>query len=325
MINKYKGFKLIDPAKGGIRMEIEKLTKLVTVRRFFDIPDDGQITEGTKAFLDAMIEKKYSDGDVIVEYGASADDGMYIIVNGQADVLSSDGENINELQEGDIIGEMALINDDTRKATVKAKGEVVCANITKNLFEEIIIYNRKIIGMFLNMLYKRTTQLVTERNEIIYLAEHDQLTGLYNKGKYLDMCKNTFPNLDSIGIFNMDVNNLKTLNDTYGHEAGDKLLIKAADSIKAVTNQKVYGFRMGGDEYLMIAMNVTEKQVENIRANWEAELEQLNKLDDGINCVIAVGVVYAKKPYDYAAIFKQADELMYEDKKAKKKPGEEIR
>lgn len=306
-------------------MELEKLTKSVTVRRFFDIKEGEELKEGTKAFLEAMVEKKYKDGEVIVNYGAGPDDGMYIIVSGQADVLSSEGELINELQQGDIIGEMALINDDIRKATVKAKGDVVCANITKELFEEIIISNRKIIGMFLNMLYKRTTELVTERNEIIYTAEHDQLTGLYNKGKYLSMCKETFPNLESIGIFNMDVNNLKKLNDTYGHEAGDKLLIKAADSIKAVTNQKVYGFRMGGDEYLMIAMNVSKKQVDSILASWEEELAKLNQLNDGIECIVAVGVVYAEKPYDYDAIFKQADQLMYEDKKAKKKPGEEIR
>lgn len=306
-------------------MQVEQLTKLVTVRNFFDIQDGEELKEGTRAFLEAMVEKKYAEGEAIVEFGANADDGMYILVSGQADVFSSEGELINQLQEGDIIGEMALINDDTRKATVKASGNVICANITKDLFEEIIISNRKIIGMFLNMLYKRTTQLVTERNAIIYEAEHDQLTGLYNKGKYLSMCKEIFPNLDSIGIFNMDVNNLKKLNDNFGHEAGDKLLIKAADSIKAVTNQKVYGFRMGGDEYLMIAMNVTEKQVENIKANWEAELAQLNKKDDGIECIIAVGVVYAEKPYDYAEIFKKADELMYIDKKAKKKPGEEIR
>lgn len=306
-------------------MDAAKLTNLVTVRRFFDIQDGEELKEGTKAFLNAMEEKSYKDGEVIVQYGANADDGMYIIVNGQCDVLSSEGEIINQLQEGDIIGELALINDEPRKATVKAKGDIVCANITKELFEEIVISNRKIIGIFLNMLYKRTTQLVTERNQIIYTAEHDQLTGLYNKGKYLSMCKEVFPNLDSIGIFNMDVNNLKKLNDTYGHEAGDKLLIKAADSISAVTNQKVYGFRMGGDEYLMIAMNVTKTQVDSIRASWEAELARLNTLNDGIECIVAVGVVYAEKPYDYAEIFKKADELMYEDKKAKKKPGEEIR
>ncbi len=306
-------------------MNAETLIQLATVRKFFDIEDTNNVKEGTLAFLDAMEEKTFKDGEVIVKCGDAPDDGMYIIVNGKADVFNKDGELISQLQLGDIIGELALINDDVRAATVAAHGEVLCANITKNLFEEIIISNRKIIGTFLNMLYKRTTQLTSERNAMVYTSEHDQMTDLYNKGKYLTMLKEVFPNLDSIGIFNMDVNYLKQYNDTMGHEAGDKLLIKAADSIRAIMNQKLYGFRMGGDEFLMIAMNVTEQEVNNIRANWEAELARLNSLDDGITCIMAIGVVYAEKPYDYDALFKQADALMYEDKKAKKKPGEEIR
>ena len=163
------------------------------------------------------------------------------------------------------------------------------------------------------------------REQLIYNSEHDMLTGLYNKGKYLSMLENEYENLDSIGLFNMDVNNLKKMNDTYGHEAGDKLLIKAADSIRKVTNNKVHGYRMGGDEYLMVACNMTKEEVDVIKDRWEAELARLNTIDDGINCVIAVGLVYAQKPYDFSKIAKEADELMYEDKKRKKKPGEEIR
>ena len=306
-------------------MNIGDLTKLHTVRSFFDIQCDEDLSSGTKAFLEAMTEKKYSDGEVIVRYGDTPDDGMFIIVSGGADVFNNEGELINQLQEGDIIGELALINEDKRKATVKARGNIICANITKNLFEEIILSNRKIIGTFLNMLYRRTTQLVIEKEKIRYTSEHDQLTGLYNKGKYLSLLKDTFPNLDSIGLFNLDVNNLKKINDTYGHEAGDQLLIKASDSIKAVINKKVLGFRMGGDEFLMVACNVTENEVYNIRANWEAELKRLNTLNDNIECVIACGIVYAEKPYDFEAISKEADALMYEDKKRKKAPGEEMR
>ncbi|MGN0347874.1 MAG: GGDEF domain-containing protein [Lachnospiraceae bacterium] len=163
------------------------------------------------------------------------------------------------------------------------------------------------------------------REQLIYNSEHDSLTGLYNKGKYLSMVEESYPKLDSIGIFNLDVNNLKKMNDTYGHEMGDKLLIKAADSIRKVTNQKVHGYRMGGDEYLMVACNMTEEEVNSIKDRWEKELAHLNTLDDGIDCVVAVGLVYAQKPYDYEALCKEADALMYEDKKRKKKPGEEIR
>ncbi|MBQ8527776.1 MAG: GGDEF domain-containing protein [Lachnospiraceae bacterium] len=163
------------------------------------------------------------------------------------------------------------------------------------------------------------------REKLIYDSEHDGLTGMYNKGKYLAMLESEYQTLDSIGIFNFDVNNLKKMNDTYGHEAGDRLIIKGADSIRKVTSSTVHGYRMGGDEFLMIACNVTEEEVLELKERWEKELARLNTLEDGIECVIAAGVVYGEKGYDFAALMKEADERMYEDKKKKKKPGEEIR
>lgn len=305
-------------------MKPEELTKLATIRRFFDINENEPLKPAVKDFLEAMEEKKYNDGEAIVTYGAEAEDGMYVIVTGQADVYSQDDRLINQLHEGDIVGELALINDELRAATVKAVGDVTCANITRNLFEEITTSNRKLIGVFMSMLYRRTTELVSEREAMRYKSEHDQLTGLYNKGKYLNFVENDVEKYDSIALFNMDVNNLKKLNDSMGHEYGDKLLIKAANSILGVVNNKVLGFRMGGDEFLMIACNVSRAQVDIILANWEEELKRLNSIDDGINCVIAVGVAYAERPIDFETLSREADALMYEDKK-RKKGGEEIR
>lgn len=163
------------------------------------------------------------------------------------------------------------------------------------------------------------------REKLMYDATHDGLTGLLNKAKYLEMAESTYKHMDSICIYNLDVNNLKKLNDTLGHEAGDKLLIKAADSIRKVTNDKVHGYRMGGDEYLVVACNVTEDEATAIRDKWEKALAKLNTLDDGIECIVAIGMVYGQNGYDYDNMMKEADELMYEDKKAKKAPGEEIR
>lgn len=165
----------------------------------------------------------------------------------------------------------------------------------------------------------------TMKAQVLYDSEHDSMTGLFNKSKYLNMTRDVYPNLDSIAIFNFDVNNLKKMNDTYGHEMGDKLLIKAAESISAVTEENVHGYRIGGDEYLMIACNVTREKVDEIKRNWEEALAKLNTRDDGIDCIIAVGVAYAEKEYDYHSLVRHSDKLMYEDKKSKKKPGEEIR
>lgn len=163
------------------------------------------------------------------------------------------------------------------------------------------------------------------REKMIYDSEHDGLTGLYNKGKYLSMFESTYQEMDSIGIFNFDVNNLKKMNDTYGHEAGDRLIIKGADSIRMVTGDTVHGYRMGGDEFVMIACNVTEDEVLRLQKQWEEELARLNTPEDGIECVMAVGVAYGEKGYDFATLMQEADERMYEDKKRKKKTGEEIR
>lgn len=163
------------------------------------------------------------------------------------------------------------------------------------------------------------------REKLIYENEHDHLTGLYNKGKYLDMVEEEYPNKSSIAIFNFDVNNLKKMNDEFGHEAGDKLIIKAADSIRKVTKDNVHGYRMGGDEFLMVACDVTKDEVDMLKQRWEEELERLNQLSDDIHCVMALGLVYGDGNYDLSKLLAEADERMYEDKKAKKKPGEEIR
>lgn len=196
-------------------------------------------------------------------------------------------------------------------------------------------------AVYLNVWPSMNTELLKEKNllgviklfiengiikdRLLYSSEHDGLTGLYNKAKFLDMREKEYQSLDSIGIFNLDVNNLKKMNDEFGHEAGDKLLIKAADSIRKVTNNKVHGYRMGGDEYLLVACNVTKDELDAIKERWENELARLNTADDGIDCVIAIGAVYGESGYDFEALMKEADALMYEDKKAKKKPGEEIR
>ena len=154
------------------------------------------------------------------------------------------------------------------------------------------------------------------REKVTFESEHDHLTGLYNKGKYLELLKSEFPFYDSIAVFNMDVNYLKRTNDTLGHEAGNRLLTKAADSLKAVSNEKVYPFRLGGDEFMLVAANLDEDAIQKIKSDWKKKLEELNTLDPEIECVIACGLVFGKKPYDLADILAKADLLMYQDKRA---------
>ena len=105
--------------------------------------------------------------------------------------------------------------------------------------------------------------------------EHDHLTGLYNKGKFIECKRSLFRKQDSIAVFNMDVNNLKQINDTYGHEAGDRLIQKAANSIHKVSARNVLGFRVGGDEFIVVGIHLTREKADLLFETWEEGLAEL--------------------------------------------------
>lgn len=154
---------------------------------------------------------------------------------------------------------------------------------------------------------------------IIFESEHDRLTGLFNKGKFIELQENLFEGADSITVYNMDVNYLKRTNDLLGHRAGDLLIKKAADSIKAITghntSHNVYGFRTGGDEFIVVAVNLSLAESEELLKKWRAGLDELNR-DDGPECIIACGMCHKNAPFSFNEVFSEADNLMYEEKRA---------
>ena len=152
------------------------------------------------------------------------------------------------------------------------------------------------------------------RNE----KEYDGLTGLYNRGKFMEMKRMLFRNQDAIAILNMDLNNLKQVNDTFGHEAGDRLIRKAAESLKRIEARNVIPFRTGGDEFIVAAIHVDRDGAEKIRQAWEKTLANLNEAEDGLPCTVACGFAFGEKGYDLEEVLAEADKAMYEDKKAKK-------
>ena len=155
--------------------------------------------------------------------------------------------------------------------------------------------------------------------------ERDDLTGLYNKGKLMELKRTLLGHLDAIDVFNMDVNNLKHMNDTYGHEAGDRLIRKAAESLRRIEARNVMAFRVGGDEFLVVALHVSPAEAEALRRTWEDGLAELNRRDDGVECVVACGMACGERGYDLEAVLALADQRMYEDKKAKKRGAGDAR
>lgn len=147
-------------------MDAAFLRTISTIQEFFKIKPEEELSEGTRLLLESMQEVDIKKGYDIVTVGNDCQDGMYIILEGKATVHSSEGVLLNILNAGEFIGELGLINDQKRGATVRAAVDVRCANISKSLFEEIAAKNPKIYGTFINMLYTKNTKMIAEQQRI---------------------------------------------------------------------------------------------------------------------------------------------------------------
>ena len=147
-----------------------------------------------------------------------------------------------------------------------------------------------------------------------FKASHDELTGAYNRAGY-DLLLSSI-DLPSTYMMLLDVDNFKTINDTYGHETGDKVLIKLVRILKNNFRTDDYICRVGGDEFVIFMRHASEVHRNLIASKIEKINRELEASDDGLPpASISVGIVHGKNAMDAKNLFEQTDEAMYQAKK----------
>jgi len=167
----------------------------------------------------------------------------------------------------------------------------------------------------LMQLLKEAMMRIAYYHRVLKSYELDALTGLPGSNKFKEATAGIGGNAAGVGVVFFDVNSLKFYNDTMGHKAGDTLLQKAAESILHITSRTVKAYRIGGDEFVALAMGSDENGMEMLLQKWREKLAELNTSDDGIHCSIAVGTAIGAEGDKIGDILKLADERMYADKK----------
>ena len=151
-----------------------------------------------------------------------------------------------------------------------------------------------------------------------FKASHDELTGAYNRAGY-DLLLSSI-DLPSTYMMLLDIDNFKTINDTYGHETGDKVLIKLARILKNNFRTDDYICRIGGDEFVIFMRHASEVQRNLIASKIEKINRELEASDDGVPpASISVGIVHGKNALDAKNLFEKTDEAMYQAKQKGKR------
>jgi diguanylate cyclase (GGDEF)-like protein/PAS domain S-box-containing protein len=149
-----------------------------------------------------------------------------------------------------------------------------------------------------------------------YISLHDSLTGLYNRIYFEEeMSRIEKGRYDKVGILSCDVDGLKLVNDTLGHDQGDHLLIAAARVIKECFREGDLVARIGGDEFSVLLPDTTEPAVENACQRIQEAVASYNSTNPELPLSISVGFAINNGVYrNLKDLFKEADNHMYRKK-----------
>ena len=150
--------------------------------------------------------------------------------------------------------------------------------------------------------------------QLNFKASHDELTEAYNRfGFELLMSR---LDLSTTYMILIDVDNFKTINDTYGHDIGDKILLKVVKTLKSHFRAGDYVCRLGGDEFVVLAVNVTSIQDQHMEKKISLINQELTNTEDGLPATsISAGIVNGDSNSNIETLFREADIALYQTKK----------
>ncbi len=147
-----------------------------------------------------------------------------------------------------------------------------------------------------------------------FKASHDELTGAYNRSGYELLLSGI--DLKSTFMLLFDVDNFKTINDTYGHEVGDKVLVKLVGVLKNNFRNDDCICRIGGDEFVVLMTHIGEDQRDLVASKISKINRELEESDDGLPpATISVGIAHGSGSSDVGHLFARSDAAMYRSKR----------
>ena len=160
-----------------------------------------------------------------------------------------------------------------------------------------------------NKMYEVYKQSLERLN---FKASHDELTGAYNRFGY-ELLLSSIELKDTYMLL-FDADNFKNINDTFGHETGDKILVKIVKTLKNNFRSDDYVCRLGGDEFIVLMVHSENKN--NLIVSKLLEInKELGQTNDGLPPTsLSIGVAHGSQADGREDLFEKTDEAMYKSK-----------
>lgn len=181
----------------------------------------------------------------------------------------------------------------------------------------------RIIGRIL--IFEDVTRERQTAEQLIYLAERDSLTGLYNRRRFEDelgrMLGDVTRHGNSGSLLFFDLDEFKYINDTFGHRAGDSMLIRVAGAVGALIRSNEVFCRLGGDEFAILMPDASETDAQSLAERIVRAVSQIPFRFEGKNlrltCSLGIAA-YPQQADSAEQLVAHADAAMYQAKEAGK-------
>lgn len=168
-------------------------------------------------------------------------------------------------------------------------------------------YEFRYLAKTYNSMYEAFKKSIASLN---YEASHDKLTGLYNRAGYDVLSRSV--DLGTTAVLMIDADKFKDINDQYGHDVGDKILQKFARVLRKTFRSEDYICRIGGDEFVVFMMHVTDELRDLIILKTKQINSALADASDELPPASAsIGIAFGHDVPDMETLLKHADEALY--------------
>ncbi len=191
------------------------------------------------------------------------------------------------------------------------------SNQLSSQMEEINDYLEDKVNERTESLLDTQKELIEDNNELAKLASTDNLTGLFNRNHMNEILLNEHSRFirhrHRFGIIMLDIDHFKDINDNYGHDVGDKVLLQLARLFASSTRTTDHVSRWGGEEFLICCTTLETDDIQPIAETIrkiisEAKFEVIGKLTASLGCAI----IQSDESID--ELIKRADVALYEAK-----------
>ncbi len=169
-----------------------------------------------------------------------------------------------------------------------------------------------------------TKQKILEKN-LEKLSLTDELTGLYNRRGFIMLATQQIKIAErakkGMLLFFIDLDHMKDINDSLGHQAGDMAIIEAASIMKDVFRESDILGRIGGDEFAVLAIDTTDEIKNILITRLNKTIATYNSIKDRkymLSFSVGVSCYDPNNPVDLDTLMSSADDLMYREKRNKK-------